>query len=95
MIERLDEIVEIAEHEELRAHHHQLQYRQLHHSAHIEEVELEYPPHRIGEVEHVGCPPYRQQHREDAQHGHQRHVYEVVEPRHVDVRAMTYGDDTE
>ena len=57
MIERLDEIVEIAEDEELRAHHHQLQYRQLHHAGDIEEVELEYLPHRVGQVEHVGCPP--------------------------------------
>ena len=95
MIERLDEIVEIAEHEELRAHHHQLQYRQLHHAGDIEEVELEYLPHRVGQVEHVGCPPYRQQHRKHAQHGHQRHIYEVVEPRHIDVCAVTYGDDTE
>ena len=95
MIERLDEIVEIAEDEELRAHHHQLQYRQLHHAGDIEEVELEYLPHRVGQVEHVGSPPYRQQHREHAQHRHQCHVYEVVEPRHVDVCAVTYGDDTE
>ena len=57
VVERLDEVVEIAEHEELRRHHDQFEERKLHHVGHVEEVGRHDFHHRLGEVEHVGRPP--------------------------------------
>ena len=93
MIECLDEIVEIAEHEELRRHHHELANRELHHARYVQEVEHEYFPYRLGKVEDVCRPPYRHEDGEYAEHGQERHADEVVEPRHVDVLLVVLGND--
>ncbi len=95
VVERPRQIVDVAEDEELRCHHDEFHYRQLHHAGDIEEVEHEDVEHRRREVEHIGSPPYRQQHGTHAQHRHERHIDEVVEPCHVDVLAVAHGDDTE
>ena len=95
VIERLDEIVKVAEHEEQRQHHHEFLYGELHHALHVEEVKLEDAPHRVGEVEHIGCPPYRHQYREHADYRNHSHINHVVEPCHVDVLVVAHVDDAQ